>query len=239
MKYAVITSMNKKYFDHCGEAMLESYRQNWDVPLYLYNEEFSYKGKNVTNMGFNLGREFEEFQHRWNSNSKITTFSKKGFSIIHAMNNIDCDRLIWLDADNICKRHMHEQLLDLISPDRILSTHFGVVHQHEGKDYFSCETGFFILNKKHSQFNDFKNTYTEIYTCDKTENLRRFYDGEVYGETVNQIDAEYLELNQGHIHKTPIPRSILAPYIQHYKAGLKDNYNNDTLKEKHEIADED
>lgn len=238
MKYAVITSMNKTYFDHCGKAMLESYKQNWNIPLYLYNEDFNYKGKNVTNVGFDLGEEFEDFQERWKSNAKVTTFSKKGFSIIHAMNTIDCDRLIWLDADNICKSRMHPQLLELISPDSVLSTHFGVIHNHKGKDYFSCETGFFIINKTHKKFNNFKNAYTEIYTKDKINNLRRFYDGEVYGETVNQIDAKYLELNQGYIHKTPIPRSILAPYIQHYKAGLKDHYNNDTLKQKHEIDDE-
>jgi hypothetical protein len=239
MKYAAITSMNKTYFEHCGEAMLESYRQRWSsIPLYLYNEDFEYKSKNVVNVGWNLGIEYENFQSRWSSERKVTTFAKKGFSIIHAMHNVECDRLIWLDADTVCARPIHGQLLDLISPDNVLSTHFGVVHNHEGKDYFSCETGFFILNKRHPKFKQFRAKYTEIYTKDRTENLRRFYDGEVYGETVRQIDADYLELNPGQRHKTPIPRSVVAPYIEHYKAGVKDNITNQMLKDKHSIQDE-
>ena len=36
-----------------------------------------------------------------------------------------------------------------------------------------------------------------------------------------------LDLNAGHTHKTPIPRSVIGPYISHYKAGLKDSIDFD------------
>lgn len=237
-EFACITSMDQNYFSRCGKAMLDSYQSRFTkkIPLFLYNEDnFNPKIKGVKNMGWDLGEDYLNFIARWkDKNSRVTTFSKKAFSIIHAMKNIECDYLIWLDADVICKKPMPYQLFELITSDSILSTHFGVIHEWPLKDNldnisFSCETGFFILNKNHTKFNTFVSTYENFYIHDQTENLRRFYDGEVYGATVKILEkenAKMLDLNPGNAHKTPIPRSILAPYISHYKAGLKD-----TLKE--------
>ena len=228
--------MNSHYYNHSGKVMIKSYSEYFDsnVPLYVYNEDDTqFKVKNVNSVSWNLGTDYLKFQKRWASNSKIRGFSKKAFSIIHAMNNIECDRLIWLDADTIITRSVLLQLLELISPPDILSTHYGVVHPwpsetDETRTAFSCETGFFILNKRHESFGKFKEIYTDMYVKDRVENIRRFYDGEVYGETVrllSQDGVKMLDLNPGNIHKTPIPRSILAPYISHNKAGLKDTIN--------------
>jgi hypothetical protein len=233
MKYVAITSMNLQYFEHSGRAMIKSFSSRFDenIPLHIYNEGFhSIKFKNTQLMGWELGDEYDRFQQRWNSNNKIQGFAKKAFSIIHAMNNIECDRLIWFDADIIIDKRIPLQLLELISPSSVLSTHYGVMHDwpsdtDPSRKSFSCETGFFILNKRHEKFNDFKEMYTKIYVNDLHSSIRRFYDGEVYGETVRVLEqsgAKMLDLNPGNTHKTPIPRSIMAPYISHHKAGLKD-----------------
>lgn len=235
-KVEYFTSMDIKYYNHCGKAMLESFVSAYDKKrINLYNEgNFNPNIERVSLMGWNLGSEYHKFAQRWNHNRKIVTFAKKGFSIIHAMNNIECDRLIWLDADSIITNPLHWQLIDFISPDDCLSTHFKVKHVVENKVYESCETGFFILNKKHPKFNQFKKTYTRIYMNDITENLRRFYDGEVYGETVRILEqegAKMIDLNPGP-HKTPISRSLISTYFQHFKAGIKDNLNNDIIEER-------
>jgi len=241
MKFAAITSMNLEYYNHSGRAMTKSFSSRFveSIPLYVYNEDlFNIKLKNVFLAGWDLGEEYEKFQSRWESNSKIQNFAKKAFSIIHAMNNIDCDRLIWFDADIIIERQIPVQLLELVSPDAVLSTHYGVMHEwpsdtNPNRKAFSCETGFFIINKKHKKFNEFKETYTKIYVNDMFANIRRFYDGEVYGETVRQLQksgTKMLDLNPEHKHKTPIPRSLLAPYISHHKAGLKDTIDYETLE---------
>ena len=225
-KFAAITSMNQEYYDKCGKSMLTSYKHHWSnlFPLYVYNEdEFNIKVKTVIPLGWNLGDDYENFVER-HTNNRVKTFAKKGFSIIDAMFNIDCDRLIWLDADTIITNEIPMQLLELISSEDVLSSHFSVWHEKEGKTYHSCETGFFILNKTHPGYDDFCNTYAEIYTKDKTENLRRFYDGEVYGRTVDLMSKKgytMRNLNPG-MHKTPISRSMISPYITHYKAGLKE-----------------
>ena len=226
-KYHAITSMDKKYYNHCGRAMLRSYKKHWSslFPLSVYNEDnFQVKVKTINSVGWDLGEEYEKFQNR-HGNSRVKTFAKKGFPIINAMETFDCERLIWLDADTIIRAEMPKQLLEIIAPDDVLSTHFSVWHTKDGVKYHSCETGFFIVNKTHKGFDEFYKTYRDIYHNDKTDGLRRFYDGEVYGKTVEIMEAQghdMLDLNPGR-HKTPISRSVLAPYITHFKAGLKDS----------------
>lgn len=248
MKFSVITSMSQKYYEHSGRAMIKSFSSRFghDIFLNVYNEDnINFKFKKVNSIDWDLGEAYVRFQERWKSNNKICAFSKKAFSIIHAMNNIECDKLIWLDADIIIDKQIPIQLLELIAPDDVLSTHYGVVHEwpsdlDPNRKAFSCETGFFILNKKHELFQKFKSVYTSMYVNDEWQNIRRFYDGEVYGETVSILErkgAKMLDLNPGNIHKTPIPRSILAPYISHHKAGLKDNIDYSLIEK--QLDDED
>lgn len=234
-KYLFITSMDYHYYDKCGKVMLQSWKRHASGigPMYVYNESlFEPKVKGVRKAGWNLGPEYLKF-HKRHTNSKTKTFAKKGFPVIDAMNRLQCERLIWVDADAVFKQPMPAQFIELICPEDTLSTHFSVYHHVDGVEYHSCETGFFILNKNHPGFHDFASTYADIYHNDKTEGLRRFYDGEVYGKTVELMKAKgykMLDLNPGR-HKTPISRSIIHPYIQHYKAGLKEKIDFNSLAE--------
>jgi hypothetical protein len=229
LKYAAFTGMNQSYYDHCGRTMLRSFKKHWahTMPLYVYNEDdFPVKVSAVNCMGWNLGNEYVQFQSR-HHNQKTKTFAKKGFAIIDAMHTLDHDRIMWLDADTVITGNIPLQLLDLIAPDTVLSTHFSVWHTQNNKTYHSCETGFFILNRRHPGYRDFCDIYTDIYHRDRCDDLRRFYDGEVYGKTVElveQMGHKTLNLNPLQ-HKTPISRSVIAPYVTHYKAGLKDKIN--------------
>lgn len=234
-EYAAITSMDKTYWDKAGKAMLQSYKKNLSeiMPLYCYNENnFNVKIKTVTPMGWDLGPAYAHFIST-TSNVKERNFGKKAFSIIHALHdNVDCDRLIWLDADTIITAPFNKHLLELIAPDDVLSTHFGVKHVQDGKTYFSCETGFFILNMNHPAIGDFRDLYTKTYVEKQRHGLRRFYDGEVYGKVIQVLEKQgvkMMELNPGQKHKTCIPRSLIAPYLTHYKAGLKDRIDFDSL----------
>ena len=227
MKYAFITSMDEKYYHRCGRRMIHSFEQYWypSYKLNVYNENFDIIENCVNNLGWDLGEEYIRFQNT-TKNQREKTFSKKAFSIIHAMENIDCDRLVWLDADLRINNKIKESFLDELLPQDKLSLHFGVWHSKNDKKYFSCETGFFILNKKHTQFENFKQVYKNIYVNKDRDNLRRFYDGEVYGKTVLQFDQDIMvDLNLNKKYKTPIGKSILRHYISHLKAGLKDKLN--------------
>jgi len=211
------------------------------MPMYVYNEDnFEVKVKTVTELGWHESPEYKAFQER-HSNSHVKKFAKKGFSVIHAMKNLDCERLIWFDADTIIQQEIPVHLLELIAPKNVLSTHFSVWHQKDERDWHSCETGFFILNKTHPAFNEFYEIYKDIYMNDKTSDLRRFYDGEVYGRTVELMEQnghDMMNLNTGR-HRTPIPRSVLAPYLNHYKAGVKDRMDNNSLTAHFDLDEDD
>ena len=242
MKIVFFTSMNAKYFLETGRAFLSSWRKHMckKYELCLYNEDgFRPKNKNMRLMGWNLGSDYEQFQERWRpQNKRVATFAKKAFSVIDAMENIQADRIVWLDADTVVNATIPSKLLELICPDDTLSAHFGVKHPWPSDDdpdrmAFSCETGFFILNKNHPGFKDFLNFYKNTYLNDQTDGMRRFYDGEVYGKTVlemQRLGHKVQELNESYAFKTPIGRSLIAPYVVHYKAGLKDRVNIDDLE---------
>jgi len=209
--------------------------------MYVYNEDnFGVKVKTITELGWHESPEYKAFQER-HSNSHVKKFAKKGFSVIHAMKNLDCERLIWFDADTIIQQEIPNHLLELIAPKNVLSTHFSVWHTKQDREWHSCETGFFIINKTHPAFNQFYETYRDIYVNDKTDSIRRFYDGEVYGRTVELMEKKghpMMNLNPGR-HKTPISRSVLAPYLNHFKAGVKDNIDNNALAAKFDLDEED
>ena len=248
-KYAVITSVSQSYYDHCGKASIESFCAFWpdDITLYVYNEDMEKpkKKKRVEYITWDKLVYYPDFARR-TENKNVVKFSKKAFSIIHALENIDCDKLIWLDADTVSIREMTHQFLDMISPNDVLSSHFGVNHNwpsdtDPNRNSFSCETGFFIVNKKHPMFKEMAARYKEYYFKDLGYNLRRFYDGEVYGAVVAEMaakGAKMLDLNPDPTSKTPMPRSVIAPYINHMKAGRKDGMTNDQLLKNIPTADE-
>lgn len=247
-KFAVITSMDQAYYEKCGRACIESFYAHWpkDIPLYVYDEGIVDRPKLKSvyyNPWTDLGPEFKDFCNG-NWSSRTITFAKKAFSIMAGARDIDCDRLIWLDADVVTMQDVNQQLLGLISPDNVLSTHYGVMHEWPSDSdptrmSFSCETGFLVINRRHPQFKTMMDRYQEWYTSGAGINLRRFYDGEVYGAVVSEMSAKgagMLELNPGYRHKTPIPRSVMAPYIMHYKAGAKDPFTSEELLKNHGIS---
>ena len=75
---------------------------------------------------------------------------------------------------------------------------------------------------KHPEFKNFAARYREYYDKHIKENLRRFYDGDVFGAVVEEFrsKAEFYdmcrELSKG--YKTPLKHTWLGPYIHHYKA---------------------
>lgn len=250
--FICITSMNQAYYEKCGRACIESYGVNWpqDIPLYVYNEDMQELPKNKWTHYIDwqeMPKEYQHFIGRNRDNHRTLQFGKKAFSIIHAMQHLDCDRLIWLDADVVTTMSVNPQLLDMITPDHVLSTHYGVRHSWPSdsdpeRTSFSCETGFFVLNRRHSEFQAFAARYLDYYNQDLGYSLRRFYDGEVYGAVVAEFEERgvpMMELNPGQKHKTPIPRSVMGPYIMHYKAGAKDPFDSASLLKQHNLPDGD
>jgi hypothetical protein len=240
MKIAVITSFNKEYYNNIGKECVSSWLSFWPTELNLtcYVEEFNLNiSDRINQISFDkLPKEYYEFQNS-DLGSRIKIFAKKAYSIIHAFENIDADRIIWIDADLITTAQVDLDFLHSLCDDKTLSTFMGVWHGKEKgtkgqKDYFSCETGFFIVNKSHKGFKEFSKRYREYYDNRITENLRRFYDGEVFGAVVQEFNTKYRcrdlsdELSKN--YNSPLKHTILGNYFHHYKSKhAKENFAND------------
>lgn len=239
-KITVITSFDEIYYNKVGKYCLETLLNYWDpyINIVLYVEDFElFDNSRFTKVSFdNLDPDYFIFQKEKRKPAE-KTFAKKAYSIIHAMENIDTDILIWLDADVVTKQLVTQEFIESIVPQDKLSTHLGVWHNAVKHDtssplMFSCETGFFALNKKHKHYTQFANRYKERYVNREKDDLRRFYDGDVYGAVVKEFNDDNMnDINPG-MHKTPMSRSILKNHLVHFKHGLKRRDDFEKLVEK-------
>lgn len=227
MNIRVITSFNDKYYNLIGRDSVESWLTHWPEELNLtcFVEDFSIpEHDRIVQIPFT---DFDQDYHKIQG-SKIggqaRKFAKKAWCFIHAMETIDADRIIWLDADVLTTNHLPLPLLKSILPENVLSTHMGVTYDTK-KDgtpgrWFVPETGFFAINKNHPKFLDFLKGYKQRYVNLDSSNLRRFYDNDVYGYVFEELGVEGNDLCKDFVkkYKTPLSRTILGNYLQHYKA---------------------
>jgi hypothetical protein len=233
----VITSFDKKYYNLIGKESVDSWLKFWpaDMVLTCYVEEFTLpEHPRLKQISFNqLSLSYFEFQQS-QENDRVKLFAKKAYSVIHAMENSTADRIIWMDADVISEKKLSLDFLKGLCPDNTLTTFMGVWHHKIRGDIsselmFSVETGFFILNTKHPLFKDFANRYREYYDKHITINLRRFYDGEVFGAVTKEFKDKSIMNDLCSAfpkpYKTPIRHTILGEFLSHYKSkGLKDSF---------------
>ena len=158
---------------------------------------------------------------------RVKTFAKKAYSIIHAMEHQDCDRLVWIDADTITTAPVQESNIQDLCPDEVCATFMGVyhhLHKHDSSSplMFSAETGFFILNKRHPRFGNFRARYREYYDLRLDQGLRRFYDGEVFGAVVNDLghSTHFKDLcaSFSKSYNSPLKHTPVGRWLVHHKS---------------------
>lgn len=227
MRIEVITSFNQHYFDLIGKESVGTWLKHWPNQLELtcFVEGFSLPDQDrITQISFDT---FEEDYKKIQS-SKIggqaRKFAKKAWSFIHAMENMDTDWIVWLDADVITIKDISLNFFQSLFPNDALSTHMGVIYEttKDGRSgrWFVPETGFFAINKNHEKFDEFKKEYRRRYVKLDDSDLRRFYDNDVYGYAFEMTGAKGNDLcrNFEKGYKTPMRHTVLGPYIEHYKA---------------------
>lgn len=217
----VITSFDRKYYEAIGHACVNSWLSKWPshMTLTCYVEGFSLPpNTRLRQIPFvALGQSYVDFQ-KSDEKDRVKTFAKKAYSVIHAMENSTADRIVWLDADVVTQDTVTTQLLESLCPDDTLAMYMGVKHD----EWFSAETGVFVLNTGHPEFKAFSARYREYYDTHKKDNIRRFYDGEVFGAVAKEFEAR-AKLNNlcaefKKEYKTPLKHTVLGPYLHHHKS---------------------
>ena len=103
----------------------------------------------------------------------------------------------------------------------------GVFHNRIKEDPSSellhdVESSFFVTNKRHQGFHALSSRFREYYDKKISQNLRRFYDGEVLGAVIKEFE-ETTKLNDlccllDKKYKSPLPYTPVGKYIKHYKS---------------------
>lgn len=232
MKIEVITSFDQAYYDRIGHACVDTWLKHWpeEFKLTCYVEEFRLpEQERIQQIDFKeLGDSYCNFQQSPKFKDRVKTFAKKAYSVIHAMEHSNADRIIWIDADVLTMADISGTFLENLCPNNTLATYMQVYHEKEDRVWISAETGIFVLNTQHIEFQSFARRYRQYYDEHITENLRRFYDGEVFGAVANEFKSHVRDLcaDFKKRYKTPLRHTILGPYLNHYKSKHnKDNFS--------------
>jgi hypothetical protein len=225
----VITSVNQHYWDMIGRDCVESWLAYWsrDFRLTVYTEEFELPnyGDRVRSIDFgqldpDYGRLQQEDLH-----DSIKRFAKKAYSFMHAMQHSTSRWIIWLDADVITQQRVDWLLWRRILNRQCLASYLGVTYHSDKQgnpgNWLVPETGVFAVNQRNTYYPQFRSEYMRRYHQRRYQDLRRFYDNDVFGAAIQSVPAARVnDLCAGFAkpYKTPLKHTVLGPYLTHYKA---------------------
>jgi hypothetical protein len=246
--YTCVSSMTKKMHDHIGSVMIDSWSRYWPggtLILYLENFFINSNDKILINDWNNCCEdEHKNFAVAINDKSSIR-FAKKGFSFLHAMENIETDYLVWIDADIIFHKPLPYEKLNSILENKLIAL-FDCYYQDnpnytyeeyidaKNRPFMAAESGFVILNTKHSNFLEYRKNYRRLLTASsKPAECRYWYDGEIAvisaSDYLDQV-VDLSKLRSTNKTQTPLNRSWMAEYFTHQKGRSKESYTNEELR---------
>ena len=247
-KIVCITSMNKPYYDKIGKLMIESWSAHWpkDCELLVYQEGFE-----IEKFDRVIGISWEDKCYTdWLSFSKkakgpSVKFAKKGYTMISAMETIDCDLLIWCDADTLSYKEFPKEKILSILPDNKLIAFFDTYYQHN-KPYIeekyinpnrtnsAIESGFVVINKKHEKFYYYLEEYKRLYAAPTAPpEVGPWFDGNVCAAAATFLRNHVEDLSKLRTRKktqTPINHCWIGEYVRHKKAKQKNNIDMKKLR---------
>ena len=226
----VITSFNQRYYDLIGKDSVRSFLKYWpkELSLTCYVEEFKLttRSKRIQQIDFSeLEPDYAQYQADTTLRQSDKKFAKKAYSFMHAMNNSTAEWIVWIDADVITAKKLPLSVLTNLLLPEYLSMYMGVTYD-TSKDgtpgnWLCPETGIFAVNTQHGRFNHFRDEYCRRYRERDYQDLRRFYDNDVFGAALNvaqplQVNDLCAGFQKG--YKTPLRHTVLGQYLIHHKA---------------------
>ena len=251
MKYTCVTSMHKEHHDYIGGVMLESWKKYWpsDAEMIVYAEGFECQDPDPR-VKFISWEHYcktlhDEFCNKITDNS-TRRFAKKGFSFLNAMESIDNEKIIWIDADILFFKNVTNSLLDPLLPSTKLIALFDTFYQvnptytveqyidYKTRNSMAAESGFLIINTHHKNYKKYVENYRNLFTSDiKDPYLYSWYDGEVAVAAAKEFLIDVQDLSQLRLTnktQTPLNKSPLAEYFNHQKGKVKKGYSVDDLR---------
>lgn len=223
----IITSFNADYYNRIGYACVSSWLANWpqDLTLTCYVEDCQLQQHpRIRQVPFTeLPATYHEFQ-AGQHHQQEKKFAKKAWTVIHALASSQADWVIWIDSDVITTQPMTTDMISWITPADRAASCLGVWYDSDKRGnpgrYFVPETGLFGVNLRHRAFPSILEKYYRHYRDNEWEGCRRRLDNDAFGSALlpwlDQVHDMAGNLEKGYL--TPLPRTRLAPYLQHFKA---------------------
>ena len=249
-RYTVITTFNQQGLDKYGQLMISTFEKFWPnfVDLVVYTEDcqphitksnvrtidlianskhckrFVKRHKHNAEANGGLGPHNKDI---WKPNKHFKwqglRFSYKVFAVHHAVNNIDSDWIIWLDADTLTHTHIPNNFLDIVSNDSCVATHLGRT------DKYHSECGWVGYNRRHPMGIDFVNDFANMYINDTMFEHAEWHDSYLFDiqrkHYRDNKNAPFHDLNPAPDTKGlaghPFINSELGKYMDHMKGERK------------------
>jgi len=158
-KVAVVTTFAKDHIDLYGKRFVDSFKTNCNYSFYVYAEDFNAKDIDNTVIDFYAAipehKKFKETieqklvlatRKEQNRLRKALRWSYKSFVIINALETIDADYIVWIDADVVTVNPIPNDLIE-----QLCGSHLMMCYPQKLDDGLHIESGFVIFNKRHQQ----------------------------------------------------------------------------------------
>lgn len=249
-RYTVVTTFHQAGLELYGQRMIESFEQHWpdsvDMIVYTENCTPTITKKNVRCVELlSVSNECKSFVERHANNPEAhgglgphnqgewserkhfkwqgVRFCYKVFAVHHAVNTVNSDWIIWLDADSQTHSTLPVEFLDKICPNDYIATHLGRT------DRYHSECGWVGYNRRHPLGIEFVNDFAGMYINDTMFNEQEWHDSYLFDVQRKHYrdnkGASFYNLNPepdtkglaGH----PFINSELGKYLDHMKGERK------------------
>lgn len=143
-------------------------------------------------------------------------FSHKVFAVAHAVKNVNCDYVLWLDADTFTFRPITKEFVFKLLPQDKLVNYLG------RPTYPEC--GWVCYNRKHPKINQFIDEWTKLYTTDSIFKELEWHDSYLFWQILNRVAPDQgVDIGAGAGAKGlhVFINSVLGDYIDHMKGKRK------------------
>jgi len=223
MKYKFITTMSKEYYENFGTHMIDSFLRFCSEPLVVYTEDFE-PTQNINYIDINNACPHLQSYLNDLGESRARGFGYKAYALIHALEQHDYDRLVFLDADLIFFRKFDISTINEWIPKQYGFGYLGVTNPKFGSHADTC---FFVVDKKDKNFQTFLDTYKTIYESRLILDKNYFVkpnDSYAFVYALDKCkDSNVIDWHQERTSLSPMNESILGKYMRHMKASRKDN----------------
>ena len=201
MKYTVITTFHQAGLELYGQKMIDTFEQHWpnSVELVVYAENCTpiTRKPNVKVVQLlEASKECKRFVKRHKDNPRAhgnpnpgvtdditrkkafrwqaVRFCYKVFAVKHAMDTINSDWIIWLDADSHTHSPVTPEWLSNVCPDNCDFSYLGRT------DRYHSECGWVGYHKGTEYAVDFADRFSKMYITDEIFNYKEWHDSYIW-----------------------------------------------------------